>query len=238
VVIYIKAILAGYGQIGRAVYSVYSEYHTIDVYDSTFKEMPEGKYDILLVAIPYTADFVKIVNDYRGEYGVRATIIFSTVAVGTTSQIIGAVHSPVEGKHPQLEHSIQIMRRWVGGYNKTAENFFKEAGIKPVFVDRPEHTEFMKLSSTSLYGLNIEYARYRKEVCDKLGMDFELIRQFDADYNKLYQELGMPQYQRYILNPPEGNISGHCIVPNSIILDAQYPSIFLKEIYRDKEDAS
>lgn len=234
-VILINALIIGYGEIGRGLYSAYSDTHAIDVYDIAFKELPEGSYDILLIAIPYSDEFVEIVNGYRKEYRPRATIIFSTVPVGTTSCIMGAVHSPVEGKHPMLADSIRLARRWVGGYNKTVENFFKEAGVKPVFVDRPEYTEFMKLSSTALYGLNIEFARYRKKVCDILGMDFNLVKGFDEDYNELYRELGMPQFQRYILSPPEGNIGGHCVVPNARLLDAQYPSIFLKEIYRDKE---
>lgn len=228
----INALIIGYGEIGRGLYSAYSDTHAIDVYDIAFKELPEGKYDLLLIAIPYSDEFVEIVNGYRKEYHPRATIIFSTVPVGTTSCIMGAVHSPVEGKHPMLADSIRLARRWVGGYNKTVENFFKEAGVKPVFVDRPEYTEFMKLSSTTLYGLNIAYAKYRKEVCDKLGLDYEHIKQFDADYNKLYQDLGMPQYQRYILDaPPIDGIKGHCILENLVLLYEQYPSELIREIF-------
>lgn len=232
-----RAILVGCGEIGRAVYEVFSEVHAIDIYDRTFKEMPEGKYEVLLVAIPFSEDFVEIVNEYRLEYAVRTTIIFSTVAIGTTSQILGAVHSPVEGKHPRLSDSIRLMPRWVGGYNKTAERFFRDAGFKPIFCEKQEYTEFLKLRSTARYGINIEFSRYEKAVCDDLGMDYEHIREFDQDYNELYRDLGMPQFQRYILYPPEGNIKGHCVVPNAKLLDAQYPSDFLKEIYRDKEGA-
>ena len=229
-----KALLIGYGQIGRAVYEVFSGTHAIDIYDTAFKEKPEGEFDILLVAIPYGDKFVDTVNQYRRDYAVKATIIFSTVAIGTTRQILGAVHSPVEGKHPQLSDSIRMMPRWVGGYNKTVERFFNDAGFKPIFCEKPEITEFLKLRSTSRYGINIEFARYEKSVCDDLGMDYEYIRKFDQDYNELYRELGMPQYQRYILFPPVGNCGGHCVGPNARLLDAQYPSWFLKEIYRDK----
>lgn len=227
--------MVGFGEIGRAVCEVFGDKHNIDIYDAEFKERPTGIYDILLVAIPYTDKFIDIVNGYRVDYGVKATVIFSTVAIGATRKIPGAAHSPVEGKHPELAKSIRIMPRWVGGHNNVIARFFKEAGFEPVYVEMPEWTEFLKLSSTSLYGLNIEFARYRKSVCDKLGMDFGLVKRFDWHYNELYDSLGMPQFQRYILDPPEGNIGGHCVVPNARILDKQYPSLFLKEIYRDKE---
>jgi hypothetical protein len=231
----VKALLIGYGQIGRSVYEVFSESHAIDIYDIVFKEKPEGEFDILLVAIPYGDKFVETVNQYRSDYAVKATIVFSTVAIGTTRQILGAVHSPVEGKHPKLADSMRIMPRWVGGLSRPAERFFKEAGFMLKWCPKPEITEFLKLQSTSKYGVAIEFTRYIKAACDSLGMDFEYIREFDRDYNDLYRELGLPQYSRYILHPPEGNIKGHCVRENSIILDAQYPSDFLKEIYRDKE---
>ncbi|MFA4834912.1 MAG: hypothetical protein WC749_02405 [Dehalococcoidia bacterium] len=233
----INAILIGYGEIGKSVFEVFSETHEITVYDKTFKEKPDGTYTVLLVCIPYSENFVEIVNAYREEYGVKDTIIFSTVAIGTTRQIPDAVHSPVEGRHPKLAESIRLMPRWVGGFNKTVGEFFKQAGFEPVYVT-PETTEFLKLQSTSNFGLMIEYARYVKSVCGELCINYRYVKQFNLDYNILYKKLGLPKYQRYILDPPEGNTGGHCIVPNARILDEQYPSLFLKEIYRDKEATS
>lgn len=227
----IKAILIGYGQIGRAIYEVFGKHHDLDVYDIMFKVKPQGTYDILLVAIPYSDRFVEIVNAYREEYGVQATIVFSTVAIGTTSRIPDVVHSPVEGRHPNLTESMMLFQRWVGGYHESAHQFLIEAGFRPTYLARPEFTEFLKLQSTSNYGVCIEYARYVKSVCDDLGMDYEAVKQFNRDYNDLYLDLDLPQFQRYILDPPIGPIGGTCVRPNARILDNQYPHIFLKEIY-------
>jgi hypothetical protein len=227
-----KTILAGYGEVGRAVCEVFGDIHDIAVHDPAYGlEIRRGKYDILLVAIPYNSNFVDVVTEYTERYQVEATIIFSTVAIGTTRRIPNAVHSPVEGKHPRLAESIRLMPRWVGGYHEVTAQFFREAGFVPRYCAEPEFTEFLKLRSTSKYGVNIEWTRYEKSVCDNLGMEFDLVREFDRDYNALYLALGYPEYQRYILYPPEGPINGHCIRPNAEILDAQYPSVFLKEIY-------
>ncbi|MCK9461612.1 MAG: hypothetical protein M0R80_18440 [Proteobacteria bacterium] len=227
-----RAVLVGYGEIGKAVKSVFDPFHEIEVCEIDRK--PEGQFDIMLVAIPYVEGFEKTIEDYREEFGVKAIIFFATLAIGTTSKFENAVHSPVEGKHPDLAESIQKMPRWVGGYNEIVGEFFEKAEIKPRYVDKPEFTEFLKLRSTSKYGINIQFARYEKSVCDDLEMSFDLIKKFDQDYNDLYEEMGMPQFKRYILDAPEGKIGGHCVVPNAKILDNQYPSELLKQIYKEE----
>lgn len=230
-----NCILVGYGEIGRAVKDVFGQAHNIDTYDITDKGKPPAKsYDILLACFPYSEIFETEAQHYQNRFNTKATIIFSTVAIGTTRKIPGAVHSPVEGKHPNLAESIKIMPRWVGGFGKLVDQFFTEAGFKPKYVT-PETTEFLKLQSTSNYGLMIEYARYVKSVCDQLGINYAHVKDFNLDYNILYRKMGMSKYQRYILDPPEGNLGGHCVTPNARMLDSQYPSLFLREIYRDKE---
>jgi len=233
----LTGIVVGLGEIGQAVREVFSKTHDIDTYDIAIDaRLPDKTYDIMLVCFPYSDIFVSEVIHYSNRFNVKASIIFSTTSIGTTSQISNAVHSPVEGKHPRLAKSIRLMPRWVGGYNELAHQFLVEAGFNPYYCEKPEHTEFLKLRSTAKYGVNIEWTRYEKTVADDLGMDFEQVKRFDRDYNLLYKQLFMPQFQRYILDPPKGMIGGHCVVPNSKILDAQYPSVFLKEIYREKGD--
>lgn len=232
-----RAICAGQGEIGKAVKEVFGEYHDIFPYDTKGGyDLPKGHFDILLVCFPWQENFVDIVKAYINLHHIKATIIFSTVPIGTTRQIPNAVHSPIEGRHENLAKSILLMRRFVGGFDATVYDFFLATTIIPKYLDKPEFTEFIKLRSTSRYGVNIEFSRYEKEVCKNIGMDYRYIWDFDEEYNSLYRQLGEPRFARYILTPPTGNIGGHCVVPNAKLLDAQYPSIFLKEIYRDKEE--
>lgn len=229
-----KVLLIGYGEIGKAVYENFSGILKVEIYDRS--KPPKEKYDLLLIAYPYSDNFVKNTLEYHKAYSPKAAIIFSTVTIGTTSQIPNAVHLPIEGKHPNLKESISSMHKFVGGKNKIAREFllkrFKESEITE--FERPEQTEAMKLLSTSMYGINIEFARYAGEVMDKYKLNYDAFKEFNKAYNELYKKLGMPEFQRYILSPPEGNIGGHCVVPNAKILDKQIPSTLLKEIYKEK----
>jgi hypothetical protein len=231
-----NCILIGYGEIGRAVYDVYKQYHKIDIRDLKIDNVKfDSKYDLMIVAIPYSDNFIDTVKKYQSYFNPDATIIFSTVAIGTTAQIENAVHCPIEGKHPYLSESVKKWQVFIGGKNKLAVKFFTTANKIPYEFNKPEHTEFLKLQSTSNYGLMIEYARYLNSVCNNIGLDYDEVKKFNMAYNGLYKTLGMPNMQRYILDAPVGNIGGHCVVPNAKLLDKQYPSIFLKEIYRDKD---
>lgn len=230
-----KALLIGYGEIGQAIKEVFGKYHDIMVYDVNGEfPQPEGEFDILLVCIPWQENFIDIVHGYINLHRINTTIIFSTVPIGTTRKIQGAVHAPVEGRHPNLAESISKWQFMLGGTNFDAVAFFMYALKVPLCFPEPEITETAKLASTTLYGINLEFARYINEICKANGFDYEWINDYNRYYNQLYQSLGMPQFSRYLLNPPEGNLGGHCIVNNSKILESQYPSIFNKEIIKEK----
>lgn len=235
-----RSILIGCGEVGGGIRDALGD-NLDEIFDPAtldYQKMPEGKFDIMIVAFGYNDRFIDNVKAYQKQFKPKATIIFSTVPIGT-SRKLGAYHSPVEGRHPKLGESIKTMDRWVGGYGDNSEaefivtTFLAGAGFNLKIVGKPEATEFLKMQSTSKYGVNIEFARYAKAVCDDLGIDFNLVKEFDTEYNRLYDALGMPQFKRYILDAPEGPIGGHCVVPNAILLDKQYPSNLLKEIYNN-----
>jgi len=225
-----RAILIGYGEIGKAVKKVFGKTHKIDVVANKDSDLPDQKYyDVMLVAIPYSDKFVDDIKGYLRYFEVSSIIVFSTTQIGTCAKL-GAVHSPVEGKHPDLAASISIMPRWIGGHDQMAIDFVKQAGLKVKAVPKAEITEALKLTSTTLYGVNIEFARYRKSIADSIGMDFSAFTEFDKDYNELYKSMGMPQFSRYLLTPPTGKIGGHCVVPNAKILNEKFPDQFLDKL--------
>lgn len=230
-----RAICAGQGEIGKAVKEVFGEYHDIFPYDTKGGyDLPKGHYDILLVCFPWQENFVEIVNAYRNLHHIKATIIFSTVPIGTTRQIPDAVHAPIEGVHPKLAESVDKWNFTVGGINEIAEMFFLYAKKSTTVAKYPEATEIAKLASTTLYGVNIEFARYINEICKKNNVPYDVINGYNECYNALYEDLGMPQYSRYILKPPEGKKGGHCINNNSKILQSQYPSVFNEIVLSDE----
>lgn len=226
-------LIIGMGEIGSAIYGLFPTAITLDAKDEETALI--DAVSVMHICFPYSEEFIDYVLDYMEEYRPNHVIIYSTVPIGTTKQILNAVHSPVEGKHPDLELSIRQMVRWIG-YNGMSEegiffkNLFWEKGINSRIVESTDFTEFLKLRSTSKYGINIAWTAYEKKVADGIEMPFELLKEFDRDYNKLYKNMGIDWAQRYILDPPDGPIGGHCVVPNAKLLNKQFPSGLLDEI--------
>lgn len=225
-----RHLIVGQGEIGKAIYAIFPDAQTLDLE----KKAIEYPIEVLHICFPYSEQFVSSVKNYIELYSPEHVIIYSTVPIGTTYDISPlAVHSPCEGKHPELEMSIRMMERWIG-YNDDNEklffaNLFRGVGIKTKAVPNTDFTEALKLLSTTEYGINIEFARYKKHVADSLDMDYQLMKDWNVEYNKLYQNLGMgKRFQKFVLDAPEGSLGGHCVVPNSILLHKQYPSEFTR----------
>lgn len=217
------ALLVGYGEIGKAIYTYLKGRLVIDIQDEAqgYDVMnPRSHYDYLIVCIPYTSNFIDSVTTYIELATPESILIFSTVAIGTTKVWDDAVHIPIEGTHPNLLESI---RKWkfMVGYNKKkalamALDLLYAEKCEAVF--NSDNTEMYKLMSTTLYGLNIEFARLVNDMCEMMGLNFDGWNDYNKNYNDLYTSLGFPEYTRYILYPPKGRLGGHCILPNADIL--------------------
>jgi len=231
-----KHFVVGRGEIGSAIIEILDlngeEVYSFDIRDEDGTEFDINA-DILHVCFPYFELFTNQVKEYIKKVKPVHTIVYSTVPIGTCVEL-NVVHSPVEGRHPQLADSIRKMTRWIGTANhdefKFFSNLFLSFGMSTRWAMNSNYTEFLKLRSTAKYGINLIWTDYEKKVADEIGMDFGLLKQFDTDYNNLYKGMGMHWAQRYILNPPDGKIGGHCIVPNAELLDEQYPSELLRMI--------
>lgn len=227
-------LIVGYGEIGKAVHAIIGQAGVIDL--DRQEDIPETV-DVLHVCYPYSQNFVAELQRYIQGYVPSQIIIYSTLPIGITKGFPGAVHSPVEGKHPDLEMSIRQMERWIGA-NAPEEahffaNLFSELGIRTKIVGNSDFTEALKLMSTAEYGVNIIFAAYKASVAEALSMDYELTKEWNIEYNRLYRNLGMDKrFQKFVLDAPEGVIGGHCIVPNANILNGQFPSALLEQILK------
>lgn len=229
-----KDLIIGYGQIGQAVQEsiCFDEAKTLD---SRHKDI-QPRVAVLHICFPYSEDFKSQVTDYIKRFEPEHIVVYSTVPIGTCAEIDSRiVHSPIEGKHPDLGLSISQMTRWIGFNDAREGTFFKHyflnKGIKPKLVPNTDFTEALKLLSTTEYGLNIEFARYKKQVADGIDMPFELTKEWNRTYNKLYKNLGLDdRYQKFVLDPPEGTKGGHCVVPNARLLNEQYPNDLVRKV--------
>lgn len=224
-------LILGFGEIGKAVESLVGNAYVVDL--DPMDAIPPEPIEAMHICFPFSETFIREISRYADMFKPDHVIIWSTVPISTTKRIMRAVHSPVEGKHPDLALSIETMERWIG-YNDKVEgqwfkNYFTDLGLKVKLVENSDFTEALKLLSTTEYGINIEFARYKKHVADELGMDYELTKEWNLEYNKLYKSLGLEKkYQKFVLDAPEGPKGGHCVTPNAQILHDQYPSELTK----------
>lgn len=232
-----RHLVIGMGEVGNGLFDVLIGRHHVMARDKDPILITDPIY-ALHISIPWSDKFEEEVKKYIAAYKPMVTIVYSTVPIGTCERL-GAVHSPVEGKHPAIGLSIRNSARWIGSSDENqlnkAEDIWKD--IVPVRkMPKADFTEWLKLRSTSKYGVNIAWADYEAKVSKELGLDFVAVKQFDLDYNNMYQRLGMLQFQRYVLDPPEGKIGGHCVVPNAELLKEQFPSEMLDLIIAMKEE--
>lgn len=228
-----RHLVIGAGEIGKSVGAVLGKKLTVFMRDIDGPKF--AKIDVLHIAFPYSETFTDQVRNYIEMYDPKLVIVYSTTPIGTCEKISkSVVHSPVEGRHPDLQKSIELGVRWIGVADPAAANQAVALWAPFVKVVRAvtssAYTEVLKIRSTSKYGVNLVWTDYEKQITDLVGMDFDLIKQFDEDYNNLYYDLGYPEFQRYILDPPNGEIGGHCVTQNAELLDKQFPHPMLKAI--------
>lgn len=217
-----ESLIIGLGEIGKSLHNVIGG----DVRD---KEGVVGRedpvqYDIIHICFPYSSKFIQYVRQYQEEYNPEHTVIHSTVPVGT-SRKLKASHSPVIGIHPHLEESFKTFTKFIGGADARVIQFFRRKGIKMYSFDKPETTELMKILSTSKYGIDIEWTKEVKRLCDEHNIPFEAWTLWTQSYNEGYTKLGYPEYTRPSLIYMKGNIGGHCIVNNLKFLKSKFKDV-------------
>lgn len=215
-----KHLVVGAGEIGRAVRNVLSKKFDVSIRDKD-DEVP-GEFGVLHIAYPPIKNFLEITKKYIKKYKPDLVIVHATVPVGFTKKLgKSAVHSPVRGVHPHLEEGILTFEKYFGGPKaKEAAEIFEKLGVKAVTFPKAETTELMKILDTTYYGWNIVFNKEAKRLCDKFGVDFEdVYMRANKDYNEAYTKLGMPHVVRPVLKYMDGDIGGHCVIPNTKLLN-------------------
>jgi len=231
--LYKKVGILGFGELGKAMAKFYI---SPQIEDSKFR-LRFSELDILHVCIPFFSCFVDVVKNTIKRTGAKLIIVHSTVPIGTTKKIGGAVvHSPVRGLHPNLYKGIKTFVKYVG-YNDVDVGFsaikhLNKVGIKAYGVNNSDNTEALKLWDTTQYGLMIVLNKEIKKFCDRHGLDFDVVyTSANKTYNKGYIELGRPEVVRPVLKFMPGEIGGHCILPNCGLLPDPIAKLILSKKY-------
>lgn len=221
-----KNLVVGLGEVGLAIQSILK----CDGHDPIKKISSSGRYNVLHICFPYFDGFEKQVEEYKNQFGADLVIIHSSVAIGVSSKI-GAVHSPIRGVHPNLEKSIRTFVKLFGGPKaKEASKIFESFGVKTLTTEKSENTEAMKLWDTTQYGAMIMLNKEIYEFCQKNNLDFDVVyTEANKSYNEGYVKMGMPFVVRPYLKHMEGKIGGHCVIPNSHLLDSDTPKRIIEK---------
>jgi 3-hydroxyisobutyrate dehydrogenase-like beta-hydroxyacid dehydrogenase len=211
-----KHFVVGLGEIGTAIQRVFR----CDGVDKKYVKLPK-KVDVLHICIPYSTKFYDIVKTYQITLSPKYTIVHSTVPIGTCDSL-NALHAPIRGKHPNLFTSILVFDMFVGGCDseEIAEEF-ANYGIHCIPVDNTRDTEALKLWDTTQYGVMILLNKEIHKFCKKHGLDFNVVYSLaNETYNEGYLAMKNQQVVRPYLEYIQGEIGGHCVVPNAKMLNS------------------
>jgi len=220
-------IVIGAGEVGRAVYEVLSAKHKCALEDWHYKTATPDV-DCLHICFPWYEDegadnFIDQVKEYKDDvYNGPPVVIHSTVPVGTTAQIPGAVHSPIRGVHPNLAEGVRtFVKWWAGPRDNPGMQAFNACGIDCAYAGpNPATTEAAKLWSTTQYGVAIMVQKAMYSYCRERGLNPVIVHDlFNDTYNDGYRALDMAHVQRPVLQNYPGPIGGHCVIPNAKLLD-------------------
>lgn len=230
-------LIVGFGEVGRALYGIFSDASTIDLTDtqryginSVPRPFGPNTPFTMHICFPYNEKFVTDVATYQERLKPAITIIHSSVPVGTSDKL-DAVYSPVRGVHPNLEQGIRTFVKYFGGFKANeAAALFREQGISTRVVANARTLEAAKLWDTTVYGLQILIEKEIWDWCQANAVDYEIVyREFTDTYNAGYRELGMPHVVRPWLMHKDGKIGGHCVLQNAALLDSPSARRLIKE---------
>lgn len=228
----IKIAIIGYGEIGSSLADIYNDYdnYIVSVYDPLLNKLDDiDQADFMHICIPYSDNFLNIVNSYISANNPKIIIINSTVEPGTTEKLgNNACHSPNRGLHPNLKDGIKTFLKYIGANNLDIANqvsqHFNGLGITTYICKDSKTSEYAKLLDTTYYGLCIAFHSEAMEICEANGLDFEEVMTiYNKSYNDGYSALGKANFVRPVLYPTK-KIGGHCIIPNLEILAKSNPS--------------
>jgi len=219
-----QTLVIGAGEIGKSLGAVLSSFYDVKYMDKG--DVVENFYEVINICFPYSENFIRFVQEYQKRFKPKLTIIHSTVPVGTTRKLgEGVVHSPVDGKHPNLEKSIKTFIKVVGGItgadSNYAEQYLAKSGINTTVFASPETTELRKILCTTRYGWDLMFMKEVERLCVRYNVPFhEVYSMWTQIYNQGYLDMKHQKFMRPLLEPIHGEIGGHCVIPNCELLDS------------------
>jgi UDP-N-acetyl-D-mannosaminuronate dehydrogenase len=227
-------LVVGLGEVGRPLLAILSQrYQAVGIDIKNPSEQIE-RADVMHICYPFEiADFVGETVRYISRYKPALTIINSTVGVGTTREVASSanadvVHSPIRGKHANMQDEMLSYSKFIGALDSTAAHnavrHFEASGFKTKILPSPETTELGKLAETTYFGMMIAWAQEVERYCDRTGTNYD-------EVISLFDEIKFFPPVKYF----PGTIGGHCVMRNIEILSRVDRSPLLRAIQDSNE---
>jgi UDP-N-acetyl-D-mannosaminuronate dehydrogenase len=227
-----RVLVVGLGEIGRPLMELLGQAY--EVHGKDLEPLALDRADVLHVCYPYQIDnFVGTTVEYIEQYRPKLVIINSTVVPGTTRRIsqqakMPIVYSPIRGKHARMKEDLMRYTKFVAGTDPQATEqavvHFEKAGFKVGLMSSCEALELAKLLETTYFGLLIAWAQEMERFCREVGADYDEVMQFTKEIDFLPPVIFQPGY-----------IGGHCVIPNTFLLDQVRRSPFVEAIRTSNE---
>lgn len=233
-------LVIGLGEVGGSLLQVLGRAYNVQGLDDPKGIYPQDvDFDILHICIPYFGDgFFEMVHGLIQSFQKNPEsliIIHSTVPVGTTEKFgPNAVHSPIRGIHPHLVEGILAFEKVFGGLRALeASSYFscEPLNIRTSHVLDSRITEALKLWDTTQYGWQIILEKEMYNWCienfgDKASEVMDVIYlKANKEYDRIYTSMGKHEVVRPYLKHYEGQIGGHCVIPNAKLLPSTISEI-------------
>jgi UDP-N-acetyl-D-mannosaminuronate dehydrogenase len=218
-------LIVGLGEVGGPLLALLSA-----AYPCTGRDLEpvavEGPVEVMHVCYPYVDEgFVAATVAYIREYAPTLTIIHSTVVPGTTRRVAqdtaGAVaYSPVRGKHRRMQDDLRLYTKFVAAGDPAvvdrARAHLAGAGLRTAAFSSPDALEVAKLLETTYLGMLIAWAQEADRFCRAAGAEYDDVMLMMREIDYLPPVVFRPGY-----------IGGHCVIPNTYLLEQVRPSPFI-----------
>ena len=227
-----KDIVVGLGEIGFPLYKLFSKSFITEGFDINSKLIPKSLKEnkllpirFLHISIPFSKKFNSDIIRLVKKFEPKGIVIHSTIKPTTTFNLqkklsVPVIYSATRGVHKRMLSdmkrytkffAIEDMapnKKWVC---KEFAKLLKISNIKSKQISSPITLELAKIvCDTSYYGWLINYAQMSKMIAEK----------YDVDYDEMWSF--SDEIQKFLGNRPKmfpGFIGGHCVIPNSQLID-------------------
>lgn len=172
--------------------------------------------DFLHIAIPYTKEFINIIENAKKVFNADIIIIHSTVEPGT-SKIFNCLYSPVLGRHDDdFSNNVKLYRKFIAGNVNDYKKIFDQFNLKcEYWGNNTTELEYAKIMSTTKMYWDLMFNKILDKDCQKNNFNYQNVYyRWTDNYNAGIRN-NHPAWERSIYEKMETEKpGGHCLKPN------------------------